>query len=131
MTDSFESTMQGLTDDELVLIAHGDTDDYEQAAMAAARNEIARRGLAEDFVTTALEHEELRDRAEALRPDLPLSTLARIVLIVIGPFSFWPAIILGARGYRRKSREAWICLLIGIAFQWGVIGLLFVIFDVM
>jgi hypothetical protein len=113
--------MRRRSDHDLLDVVSGEG--FEPEAVAAAQAELDRRGLAVDRIEEVEADLDRVRTIEAMRPDQPLSGPARLVFVFLGIFFFWAviaAIILRSRSYRRKSREAFICIGWSFVFWGGV-----------
>lgn len=122
MASQFADRMSRAPDEELIRIASStESEGYQDEAIEAAKLELNQRGLDDGWIKEVeLDAEADRER-EGRRAEIPLSNLAWAALVVVGPFCIWPAIVLSARGYRQKSRDAWHAMLVGFVF-WGVVS---------
>ena len=130
MHGNFSATMGRLQVEDLVRIANSGESDYAPDAIEAARAELARRDVPEaELAEVAGQAADDLER-EAGKADLSLSNVQWALFVLIGPMlvvMFAAAFILGARGYRRKSKEVLLAIPIGFVF-WGMIAVLMDLF---
>ena len=128
MTSQFLERMSRAPDEELIRIAYSvESDGYQEEAIAAAQAELSRRGVGAETIEEVDRQAQGEREFESRKADIALSNLAWIGFILLGPLCFWPAILFYARGYRRKSRETWLAMLLGYAF-WGTVAVLMDVF---
>ena len=124
MASQFAERMSRSPDEELIRIAFSDdSDGFVREAIDAARTELDRRGVATDAIASVQQQVELEKAEDAARVETPLSTWAFFTLVVVGPITFWPVIILYLTGRRRKTRDAVVATLVGFVL-WGLLSLI-------
>lgn len=114
----FAKRMRIVPDEELFSVVSS-PDGYVPAAVEAAQAEIARRNLGSGDVARIVADVEERQRFEENKSSIPLSTAGKIAFFVFSIFLFWTiiaAIVLGYRGYGRKSTDGFKWMCIGLAF---------------
>jgi hypothetical protein len=115
----FAGRMSNAPDEELVMISS--SGDLVPAAVEAAKAELRRRNFGpDDFARLEADRADLR-RAEQAKALIPLGNLGRIVFLIFGILVGWSvifALVLGFRGYRRTSVDAfkWIAISLGSWF---------------
>lgn len=124
MATNFAKTMARLPDEELFRIAHPDIgEDYAAEAIAAARDEIGKRGISqEEGQQLRYEIAQMRD-AQLPPEEEPLSKAGRVASVVfsicIGPMLF-VILMLFFLGYREKAFNTASWMAIGLAGYFGV-----------
>ena len=128
MENQFDEVMRKRTDADLVKILNGPPDDYQPAALEAAKREFERRNLSETQMATVKEeiiHEQEVDEAKA---NAPLSVAPKIFAFI------FPGILLlmfagtyKADGYHRKAKELLKWTLYGFAAYIGFVILMIVL----
>lgn len=101
--------MAGLRDEELIRIAYSSEDEgYVSSALAAASEELARRGVSATdrsrVIEEIIENQEFENKKHLLH----LRTRERIAFGFFGPLFArrWGPEWLDARGYHQKSQDA-------------------------
>lgn len=107
-------------------------DDYLPPAVALAREEAARRGLSPASLDAVKAHVAEVDAAAARRADEPLSTMERLLLVLM-PLNLWLILRMvahGGFGYERRAREARRWMLYGVAIWIAVAVVVALMIDV-
>lgn len=109
-TNSFEAVYSRLTDESLILIAHGSTDDYRSEAVAVARKELDCRDIPPQEREALIASASRRRIVEAQ----PLSLGWKIVCALLAGL---PALLISAFMMSKgRNRSAWD------AVSWFAIG---------
>jgi hypothetical protein len=121
----FARTMSRYPDEEVIRIAClGDDDGYESEAITAAKAELAKRQISRDAIDETLADQAHYEATKIPKVEIPMSPAGRIFYAIFAFFLFIPAIVVAilieSNGYKRKAREAWISISIGI----GVLAVL-------
>jgi hypothetical protein len=122
MENEFDDVMRKRTDADLIKIVTGPYDDYQPAAMEAAKREFERRNLSEAQITVFKEEILQQQEAETAKANIPLGAGVKILAF------FLPGIILlvlsglyKVEGYDRKAKEMVRWTLYGFGFYAGLI----------
>ena len=128
MASQFVARMSRSPDEELIRIAFSDSaEGFVREAIDAARAELDRRGVTRDEIESVQDQVEFEKAAEVAKVEAPLSNGAWLLLMIVGPLTFWPVIILYATGRKQKTKDALGATLAGFVF-WGLIT---VVFDIL
>lgn len=106
MNNEFDTVMRKRTDADLIKILNGASDDYQPAALAAARAEFERRNLSEIQIATA--HNEIIQERELdeVKANTPLGISAKTLAFIFPGITL--LILAGtykADGYFKKASE--------------------------
>lgn len=114
----FTSQFAATANEDLVRIAQSDPSEFEVEAIEAANEELTRRSINLDEVDR-IKDQFVSDLArERDKSELELSNGQWVFFLIFSPLlaiSISGAIILSIRGYKRKSREAFMTIPIGYA----------------
>lgn len=133
MTVEFRERMAAMRNEDLIRIAQfGNQDGFELAAIEAAQAELDGRGVSTSDVAQVLDDADVLRRMEETKHLVPLGWGGRILFAISAPLilTMIGAVVLSARGYGRKSREAWLSILAGYGLWIAVPMILFVLGDV-
>lgn len=117
----FESVMRTKDDVELVKITTTERKDYQPKAVAAAEEELKKRGVSADMYKNFTEQveklTEIQNKAEERKRELPLSTWIKVVAFVFPAFLFFIiGLGLSLFGYQKRGKD--LC-------KWTLLGCLF------
>lgn len=133
MAVEFSERLANMRNEDLIRIAQfGDQDGFEPAAIAAAQAELDGRGVSASDVAQVLGDADVLRRMAETKHLVPLGWGGRILFAISAPLilPMIGAVVLSARGYARKSREAWLSILAGYGLWIAVPMILFVLGDV-
>jgi hypothetical protein len=129
MSLSATARLERLQDEDLIRIALGDErDGYEDDYVTQARTEMAKRGLDSSTIEN-LKAEVVAERMiDDANAEVPLSVLGHFGFFIFGanPIAWLIAYNLGARGFERKSKQAFVMIGVGMVLVILRILLLFV-----
>jgi len=117
MDFEFEKSMARLSDAELVRVVTSDRNDYQEAALIAAENELAKRNLTVEQISDARKTNEAEKIIRDTKANTPLD-FYWIILALIFPGIFQLIIsgIFKGEGYDRKSKELTKWTILGLGF---------------
>jgi hypothetical protein len=128
MENEFDDVMRKRTDADLIKILNGPPEDYQPAALEAAKREFERRNLSEAQVTVATQEIIQEQEVDEAKANTPLTTFPKIFAFIL------PGILLlmfagtyKADGYDRKAKELVRWTLYGFGFYFGFAVLMFVL----
>jgi hypothetical protein len=108
--------MKEKSDGELIELVTKLKDDYQPAAVEAARKEIDERNLSTDQIETAESEIKERENTKLANAEQPLEAW-QAILFVVFCWGIIPWAIAGtfkADGYHRKYKDAWKFMKIGL-----------------
>jgi|ERR1017187_1371432 phosphotransferase system glucose/maltose/N-acetylglucosamine-specific IIC component len=114
------------TDAELFdMLAH--QGDYLPEALAAAKDELSRRNLAPEKVAQIEATVQSRKVGEETKAQERLGWPMRIFIFIFcaGLFGAVLAVYYESKGYRKKSADCWITLVVSVAFHLVAGGVLY------
>lgn len=125
MTNNFEDVMSKQTDAELLKIVTGPIEDYQPAALEAAKKELAKRNLSADRLVTVKQEVEHDQKLKDEKANQPLQTGWKVLTFI------FPGLIqtvfsgtFKADGYDRKAKELVNWTIYGFGFYVGLIVLI-------
>jgi hypothetical protein len=125
MENEFDEVMRKRTDAELIKIVTGPVDDYQSAALEAAKREFERRNLSETEVTTVKQEIFQAQAIEEAKANVPLPTALKIFAFILpGIPLLMMSGLFKADGYDRKAAEMVKWTLYGFA---GYVGFVILI----
>lgn len=116
--DRFKTQFAALANEDLVRIAQSEPSEFEIEAIEAAKEALAQRSINSDELLRIKSQINSEIKREKGRSEIELSNGQWIFFLIVSPLltiSIGGAIILGMRGYKRKSREALLTIPIGYA----------------
>jgi len=120
MENEFDNVMRKRTDADLFKILNGPPDDYQPAAMDAARIEFKRRNLSETAIVSIkqeIKREELIEAAELeTNSKMPLDAFSKISALLFPFRGFWMASFYESAGYHTQANDYKKWRLSGIGF---------------
>lgn len=121
MTNNFEDVMSKRTDADLLKIVTGPADDYQPAALEAAKKEFAKRNLSADQLETAKQKIEQDQKVKEDIANQPLGTGWKVLTFIFpGLIQIIFSGTFKADGYDRKARELVKWTLYGFGFYVGL-----------
>jgi hypothetical protein len=128
MENEFDDVMRKRTDADLIKIVSGPIDDYQPAALEAAKREFEKRNLSETQVV-AVKQEILQEQAkDEAKANTPLGAGLKILAFIFpGILLLMLSGLFKVEGYDRKGREMVRWTLYGLASYLGLIILLMVL----
>ena len=121
MTNNFEDVMSKRTDADLLKIVTGPADDYQPAALEAAKKEFAKRNLSADQLETAKQKIEQDQKVKEDIANQPLGTGWKVLTFIFpGLIQIIFSGTFKADGYDRKARELLKWTLYGFGFYVGL-----------
>jgi len=122
MANEFENVMSRHSDDELIAILSSSPDDYQPAALDAARKEFIKRNLSDARIKAVKELREDREQAQSKKAGKPLNLHWKILSFVFpGVIPLIVAWSFKADGYNRKAKEVVIWTVYGFVFYIGLV----------
>jgi hypothetical protein len=121
MANNFEDLMSKKNDTDLFKIVTGSVDDYQPAALEAAKNEFAKRNLAEDQFEATKQEIEQDKKIKYDKANEPLDMGWRILAFIFP--GLIPLIFSGGfriNGYERKASEFVKWTFYGFGFYIGL-----------
>ena len=104
MTNNFEDVMSKQTDADLLKIVTGPPDDYQPAALDAAKKELAKRNLSIDQLTTVKQEIERDRKSKDEKANRPLGTGWKILTFIFpGLIQIIFSRVFKSDGYDRKA----------------------------
>jgi len=117
MENEFDNVMRKRTDADLIKILDSSPDDYQPAALDAAKREFDRRNLSQEQVTIVHQEIEQEQLVDEERSNAPLSIFPKVFAFI------FPGLLLiifagtyKADGYDRKAKELVKWTLYGFGF---------------
>jgi len=117
MENEFDNVMRKRTDADLIKILDSSPDDYQPAALDAAKREFDRRNLSQEQVTIVHQKIEQEQLVDEERSNAPLSIFPKVFAFI------FPGLLLiifagtyKADGYDRKAKELVKWTLYGFGF---------------
>ena len=131
MDSEYDSVMAKRTDAELLQIVQGPPDDYQPAALEAAKREFGKRNLSKQQVDEISEQIEQKSRIEDAKANEPLPVILKILAFI---FPGIIQIILGGiykvEGYTKKFSDLVKWTLYGFFFYGGIAVLILILTEV-
>ncbi|MEO8146231.1 MAG: hypothetical protein ABI723_01275 [Bacteroidia bacterium] len=125
MPNKYSEQMSKQTDAELIKIVNELRDDYETEAVSAAEEELAKRNLSSDQISTAKEEIEKKKQFDERRANEPLGPGWKILTAMFpGLIQIFFSATFKTDGYDRKARELVTWTLYGFGFYFGFIILI-------
>ncbi len=122
MTNNFEDVMSKRSDADLLKIVTGPVEDYQPAALEAAKKELAKRNLSTDLVETVhleIEKDQISIEKKANEPLGMGWKLLTLFFPGVLQISFSDALLV--KGYNRKAKELLRWTLYGFGFYVALI----------
>jgi hypothetical protein len=117
MNFDFAKSMKEISDTELIKIVTLDRNDYEEAALIAAENELTSRNLSLEQISAAKKTNEEQKFIRDTKANTPLDFHWKILALVFpGVFQIIISGIFKGDGYDKKATELTKWTLLGIGF---------------
>ncbi|MBV8391031.1 MAG: hypothetical protein JO080_14595 [Mucilaginibacter sp.] len=121
MKNEFDNIMSQRTDAELIQILNGPPDNYQPAALEAARRVFEGRNLSDEKISAAkqeIEQDRLRDD---LKSNEPLPIFLKIIAFIFpGILLLLFAGLFKGGGYDKKAKDLTRWTLFGFGFYFGI-----------
>ena len=125
MTNNFEDVMSKRTDADLLKIVTGPADDYQPAALEAAKKEFAKRNLSADQLATVMQENEQDQKLKDDKANQPLGTGWKVLTFIFpGLIQIIFSGTFKADGYDRKAKELVRWTIYGFGFYVGLVVLI-------
>jgi len=128
MENEFDEVMRKRTDADLIKIVNGPLDDYQPAALEAAKREFEKRNLSEAEIISVKQEILQQKEIDETKANTPLGAGLKIIAFI---FPGIPLLLMSglfkADGYDRKAREMVRWTLYGVAGYAGLIILIMVL----
>jgi hypothetical protein len=122
MENEFDEVMRKRADADLIKIVNGPQDDYQPAALDAAKREFERRNLSEEQITIVKQEIKQEQEIDEAKANTPLGVILKIIAFILpGIILLMLSGIFKAEGYDRKAKELVKWTLYGLAFYIGLI----------
>jgi hypothetical protein len=121
MENKFDDVMAKHSDETLIKILNGPPDDYQPAALVAAKREFDKRNLSNVRVETLKIDVEVQKHKDISRASEPLSVVLKILSFVFpGIVPLIVAWSFKADGYDRKAKSVITWTLYGLGFYFAI-----------
>jgi len=128
MENEFDGVMRKRTDADLIKILNGPEDNYQPAALEAARRGYDRRSLSETQIAAASQEIFQEQQIDEAKATAPLDTMSKVFAFIFpGLILFMFAGTYKADGYYRKAKELTRWTLYGFGAYFGFVVLLTVL----
>ena len=128
MENEFDDVMRKRTDADLIKIVNGPIDDYQPAALEAAKREFEKRNLSETEIVAVKQEILQQQQIDEAKANTPLGGGFKILAFI---FPGIPLLLMSglfkADGYDRKAKEMVRWTLYGFAGYLGLIILVTVL----
>lgn len=125
MNFDFTKTMRETSDAELIKILTQDRNDYQEAAIAAAENELTKRKLSAKQIESAKTFNSVQKAVSDEKANAPLDFHWEILSVALpGIFQLLISGILKGEGYDRKAKELTKWTFIGVLAYITLIALI-------
>jgi hypothetical protein len=122
MENEFDEVMRKRTDADLVKIVNGPADDYQPAALEAAKREFEKRNLTETEIISVKQEILQQHEIDEKKANTPLGAGLKVLAFVFpGILLLMLSGLFKAEGYGRKAREMVRWTLYGFAAYFGLI----------
>jgi hypothetical protein len=122
MENEFDEVMRKRADADLIKIVNGPQDDYQPAALDAAKREFERRNLSEEQITIVKQEIKQEQEIDEAKANTPLGVIPKIIAFILpGIILLMLSGIFKAEGYDRKAKELVKWTLYGLGFYIGLI----------
>jgi uncharacterized membrane protein (DUF106 family) len=127
MANNFEDAMSKRTDKELVKILTVSADEYQSAALEAAKREFTKRNLSENQLAMAQQAIEQDQKQRAARAAEPLDEVWKLLTFIFpGVLQIIFSGTFKADGYDRKAKELVRWTTYGFGFYAALVVLFFI-----
>jgi hypothetical protein len=131
MSTNFSEIMASKSDTDLIEIVTKLKNDYQPEAVKAAESEMQSRNLSVSDLEKVKEGVQKKEKALIERENEPLGIIQKILFLIFfwGIIPWAMASTFKNDGYKKKYKDAWKFMKIGIAIFIGIPALLLFIFN--